>query len=58
MKVLQRYSSPSVITGEDLRPDIVITKANLLYILELTVGLETNISKNAERKEKTICRSD
>ena len=49
---LERYSSPSVITGDDLRPDMVIIKGKLLYILELTVGFETNISKNAERKEQ------
>ena len=49
---LERYSSTSVITGDDLRPDIVIIKGKLLYILELTVGFETNISKNAERKEQ------
>ena len=49
---LERCSSPSVITGDDLRPDIVVIKGKLLYILELTVGFETNISKNAERKEQ------
>ena len=49
---LEGYSSPSVITGDDLRPDIVVIKENLLYIVELTVGFETNISKNAERKEQ------
>ena len=31
---------------------MVIIKGNLLYILELTVGFETNISKNAERKKQ------
>ena len=49
---LEGYSSPSVITGDDLRPDIVVIKGNLLYIVELTVGSETNISRNAERKEQ------
>lgn len=49
---LDGYPSPSVITGDELRPDIVVIKGNLLYILELTVGFETNISKNAERKEQ------
>ena len=29
---LERYSSPSVITGDDLRPDIVVIKGKLLYI--------------------------
>ena len=49
---LERYSSPLIITGDDLRPDIVVIKGNLLYILEPTVGFETNISKNAERKKQ------
>ena len=30
----------------------MVIKGKLLYILELTVGFETNISKNAERKEQ------
>ena len=51
---LERYSSPLIITGDDLRPDIVVIKGNLLYILEPTVGFETNISKNAERKNKSM----
>ena len=46
------YLSPSVITRGELRPDIVVTKGNSLYIMDLTVGFETNISKNAERKEQ------
>ena len=46
------YHSPSVVNGDELRPDIVATKGNSLYILELTVEFETNISKNAERKEQ------
>ena len=31
---------------------IITIKGQLLYILELTVGFETNISKTAERKEQ------
>ena len=49
---LERYSSPSIITVDDLRPEIVVIKGNFLYTLALTVGFETNISKNAERKKQ------
>ena len=43
--------SPSVITGDNLRPDLLLTfKNTCLYIIELTVGFETNLSINAARK--------
>ena len=43
--------NPSVITGDDHRPDLLIsTKDNCLYILELTVGYETNLRNNINRK--------
>ena len=45
------YPSASVISGDNLWPDIVIIKGNLLYILELTIGFESSISKNVERKK-------
>ena len=41
---------PSVITEKERRPDIVIHDTNKLSIIELTVGFETRISINAERK--------
>ena len=45
------FPSPSIITGHDLRPDLLLhTKDNCLYILELTIGFETNLNNNAERK--------
>ena len=45
------YPNPSVITGDDHRPDLLIlTKDNCLYILELTVGYETNLRNNINRK--------
>ena len=46
------FLSPSVITGEDHRPDVVIKHENDLWILELTVGFETNIKKNFDRKKR------
>ena len=45
------FHTPSVITGDEKRPDIVIIKENVCMILELTVGFETNTQKNTERKE-------
>ena len=50
--MLVKYSSPPAITCDNLRPDMVVINGQLLYILELTVGFETNIFKNAERKEQ------
>ena len=53
------FELPSVITGEERRPDIVIRDTNKLYIIELTVEFETRISINAERKlkhYKNLCK--
>ena len=48
---LPSLSNPSIITGDDYRPDILIlTKDNTLYVLELTVGYETNLRNNINRK--------
>ena len=42
--------SQSIITGENLRPDLLLkTNNNYLYILELTVGFESNLDTNATR---------
>ena len=49
---LPGYLSPCTITGDSLRPDILLSTAdNTLYIIELTVGFETNLDNNAHRKE-------
>ena len=38
--------------GESLRPDMLLSIAdNLLYIIELTVGFQTNLNINAGRKD-------
>jgi len=38
-------------TGDNYRPDLVLVLPdNKIYILELTVGFETNLEVNAERK--------
>ena len=48
---LPSFASPSLITGESLRPDLVlISQDKTLYLLELTVGFETNILINSKRK--------
>ena len=51
--------SPSIVTGESERPDIVITLKDKIYIIELTVGFETRIKDNAQRKNEkylNLCR--
>ena len=46
------YKSPSTITGDCFRPDLLLSFSNkCLYIVELTVGYETNLEKNAKRKK-------
>ena len=45
------YKSPTIITGPSQRPDIVIVDVKKLYVTELTVGFETRITINAERKK-------
>jgi hypothetical protein len=50
---LPGYISPSVITGDELRSDLLITLENkCIYILELTVGFESNLLTNATRKRQ------
>ncbi len=48
---LPSFPNPSVITGDVYRPDqLILTEENCLYILELTVGYETNLRNNINRK--------
>ena len=48
---LPAFLSPSLVTGNSLRPDLLlITKNKTLHILELTIGFETNIKVNSDRK--------
>ena len=48
---LPSFLSPCFITGESYRSDLLLlTDKNILYILELTVGFETNIQHNSDRK--------
>jgi len=45
-----QYPNPSMISGEEYRPDIIVKQNNKIIIIELTVGFETNIEKNFQRK--------
>ena len=46
-----KFRSPSIITGDDQRLDLLlIDKRNNMYVLELTIGFELNIEKNAKWK--------
>ena len=48
---LPQYLSPSLVTGDDLRPEMLIsTPSNTLYVLELSVGFEASLDNNANRK--------
>ncbi|CAB3983193.1 partial [Paramuricea clavata] len=48
---LPSFPNPSVITSDDFRPDLLIlTKDDCLFVLELTVGYETNLRNNIQRK--------
>ena len=47
------FLSTSVITGDDLRPDLLLSLSNKSpYIIELTVEYESNLGSNAERKKQ------
>ena len=50
---LPGFLIPSIVTGDKYRPDLLLTtKDNCLYILELTVGYETNLRNNIIRKQE------
>ena len=45
------YPSPSIITCDTFRPDLLfLIHSKCLYVVELTVGFESNLRKNAMRK--------
>ena len=49
---IEGYPNPSIITGDEQRPDFAIVKDDNLLLLELTVGFGTNIKKNFDGKAK------
>ena len=47
------FLNPSIITGENYRPDLLfLIQSKCLYVLELTVGFESNLNNNAVCKEE------
>ena len=47
------FLSTSGITGNDLRPHLLLSLSNKShYIVELTMGYESNLERNAERKKQ------
>jgi hypothetical protein len=49
---LPGHKSPSIITGDNYRPDLLLlTNSGCLYIVELTVGFESNLENNIKRKK-------
>ena len=45
--------SPSVLTGDELRPDLLITLENkCIYTLEFTVGFESNLTNATRKRQK------
>ena len=54
---LPGFLSPCIITGDQLRPDMLLSIGKtILYMIELTVGFETNLNSNAERKHEKYHR--
>ena len=50
---LRDFITTSVITGDELRPDLLLAIENkIFYILELTVGFGTNLEINSDQKLK------
>ena len=49
---LPGFRTPSIITGETYRPDLLLECSNdsILYVIELTVGYESNLQSNIRRK--------
>ena len=49
------FKSPSIITGDTYRPDLLLSLSNgSLYVVELTVGYETNLENNVNGKKPNI----
>ena len=49
---LPDFKSPSIITGDSHRPDLLISNNNCQYVLELSVGFESNLKNNIIRKKE------
>ena len=45
------FSSPSIISGKEMRPDLlIILDRSKMFVVELTTGFESNFPKNEVRK--------
>ena len=45
------FSSPSITTGEEMQPDLlIILERSKMFVVELTICFESNIAKNEVRK--------
>ena len=46
------FENPSIIAGLEVRPDMIIVNTIIreIYVIELPIGFETNITKNCTRK--------
>ena len=59
-KNIPGFISPCALRGDSLRPNLLlVTRDKCLYILELTVGFESNLRNNSQRKQlkyKTLIR--
>ena len=51
---LDMFALPSIISGDEQRPDMIIRTNNNLWILELSVSFETNLEKNRNAKNPDI----
>ena len=50
---LPSYNSPSIVTGDTFCPDLLLSiNSDCLYILELSVGYESNLQTNVDRKRR------
>ena len=50
---LPGYKSPLIVTGDTFRPDLLLfINSDCLYILELSVGYESNLQTNVDRKSR------
>ena len=44
------FASPSIVSGDEQGPDMIIKRNNDWWILELSVGFETNLENNRNAK--------
>ncbi|CAB4020236.1 Hypothetical predicted protein, partial [Paramuricea clavata] len=49
---LPGFENPSIITGDEYRPDLLVSTSDKhLYVVELTVGFESNLTNNVNREK-------